>query len=83
MSPKAVSDKTTAESTKIKQLHTDGTSHEGTEIVNIVCSIFNKDNQLKNMYLTSNIIPENGTAGCQSATIINHFSKIGQLLERW
>ena len=43
----AVSGKTIAESTKIKQLHTDGTIHKGTEIVNIVCSILNKDNKLK------------------------------------
>ena len=39
----AVAGKTIAESTKINQLHTYGTSHKGTEIVNIVCSIFNKD----------------------------------------
>ena len=44
----AVSGKTIAESTKIRQLHTDRMSHKGTEIVNIVCSILNKDNQLKN-----------------------------------
>ena len=43
----AVSGKTIAESTKIKQLHTDGTSHKGTEIVNIVCSILNIDKKLK------------------------------------
>ena len=39
----AVAGNTIAESTKIKQLRTDGTSHKGTEIVNIVCSIINKD----------------------------------------
>ena len=39
----AVSGKTISKYTKIKQLHTDGTSHKGTEIVNIVCSILNKD----------------------------------------
>ena len=38
-----VAGKTIAESTKIKQLHIDGMSHKGTEIVNIVCSIINKD----------------------------------------
>ena len=47
----AVPGKTNAESTKIKQLHTDGTSHKGTEIVNIVCSILNKDNQFKTICL--------------------------------
>ena len=36
-----VAGKTIAESTKIKQFHTDGTSHKGTQIVNIVCSILN------------------------------------------
>ena len=42
----AVAGNTIAESTKIKKFHTDGMSHKGTEIVNIVCSILNKDNQL-------------------------------------
>ena len=41
----AVAGKTIAVSTRIKQLHTDVTSHKGTEIVNIVCSVLNKDNQ--------------------------------------
>ena len=43
----AVAGKTIAESTKIKQLHTDWTSHKGTEIVNIVCIILTKDKKLK------------------------------------
>ena len=43
----AVTGKTITESTKIKQFHTEGTSHKGTEIVNIVCTILNKDNKLK------------------------------------
>ena len=43
----AVAGKTIAESTNIEQLHMDGTSHKGTEIVNIVCSILNKDKKLK------------------------------------
>ena len=72
-----------AESTKINQLHTEGTSHKGTEIVNIVCSILNKYKKLKTICLAGNIIPEDGTATCQSAAILNQFSKIGQLLERW
>ena len=79
----AVSGKTIADSTKIKQFHTDGTSHKGTEIVNIVCSIINKYKKLKTIYLAGNIIPEDGTGACQSASIVNQFSKIGQLLERW
>ena len=79
----AVAGKTIAESTKIKQLHTDGTSHKGTEIVNIVCSILNKDNQLKTICLSGDIIPEDGTFAFQSAAIVNQFSNSGQLLERW
>ena len=43
----AVAGNTIAESTKNKKLHTDGASHKGIEIVNIVCSIFNKDKKLK------------------------------------
>ena len=79
----AVTGKTISEYTNIKQLHTDGTSHKGTEIVNIVCSILKKDNKLKTICLSGDIIPEDGTAACQSAVIINQFSKSGQLLERW
>ena len=79
----AVSGKTIAESTNIKQLHRDGTSRKGTEIVNIVCSILNKYNQLKTICLASDITPEDVTSVCQSAAIVNQFSKSGQLLERW
>ena len=78
----AVSGKTISESTNIKQLHTDGTSHKGTEIVNIVCSILNKYNQLKTICLAGDIILEEGTTACQSAAIVNQFSKSGQLRER-
>ena len=79
----AVAGKTIAESTKIKQLHTDGTSHKGTEIFNIVCSILNKDNKLKTICLAGDIIPEGGNAACQSGDIVNQFSQNGQVLERW
>ena len=79
----AVAGNTIAESTKITQLHPDRTSHKGTEIVNIVCSILNKDNKLKTICLAGNIIPADGTAACQSAAIVNQFSKSRQLLERW
>ena len=77
----AVAGKTITESAKIKKLHTDGTSHKGTEIVNIVCSILNKDKKLKTICLAGDIIPEDGTAAYQSAAIVNQFSKSGQLLE--
>ena len=79
----AVAGKTIAAFTKIKQLHTDETSHKGTEILNIVCSIFNKDKKLKTICLAGDIVPEDGTAACQSAAIVNQFSKSVQLLERW
>ena len=67
----ADSGKTIAESTKIKQIHTDVTSHKGTEIVNIVCSILNKDKKLKTICLAGDITPEDDTAACQSAAIVN------------
>ena len=79
----AVTGNTISKSTNIKQLHTDGTSHKGTEIVNIVCSILNKDKKLKTIYLAGDIILEDGTAACQSADIVNQLSKSRQLLERW
>ena len=77
-----VAGKTFSESTKIKQLNTDGTSHKGTEIVNIVCSIINKEKQLKSICLAGDIILEDGTATYQIAAIVNQFSKNRQLLER-
>ena len=49
----AVADKTIAESTNIKQFHMDRTSHKGTEIVNIVCSILNTDKKLNTIFLAS------------------------------
>ena len=61
----AISGKTIAESTKIKQFHRDETSHSGTEIVNIVCSVLNKDKKLKTICLAGDIIPDDGTAACQ------------------
>ena len=79
----AVAGKTIAGSTKIKQLHTDGTSHKGTEIVNIVCSILKKDKKLKTICLAGNIIPEDSTSACQSAAIVNQLYKSRQLLEIW
>ena len=79
----SVAVKTISEYTNIKQFHTDRTSHKGTEIVNIVCSILNKDKKLKTICLAGDIIPEDGTAAYQSAVIVNQFSKSGQLLERW
>ena len=66
-----ISGKTISEYTKIKQLHTEGTSHNGTEIVSIVCSILKKDNQLKTICLAGDIIPDDVTAACQSAAIVN------------
>ena len=70
-------------STKIKQLHTNGTSHKGTEVVNLICSILSHDNKLRTMCLASNIISEDGTAECQSTAIVNQFSETGRLLEGW
>ena len=46
----SVAGKIIAESTKINQLHTDGTSHKGTEIVNIFCSILNHRWELPGNY---------------------------------
>ena len=69
----AVAGKTIAESTNIKQWHTDGISHKGTEIVNIFSSILNKDKKFKNICLAVDIIPEDGTAASQSAFKKNKF----------
>ena len=80
---KSVADKYIGESAQIKQLHTDGTGHKGTEIVNIVCGILTKSNALRTLCLAGDVIAEDGTAECQSLAIVDQFSESGRLLERW
>ena len=80
---KCLAGKVVGSCTKIKQLHTDGTSHKGTEIVNLICGILTTDKQLKTICLAGDIIPEDGTAECQSTAIVNQFSQTGRLLEGW
>ena len=70
-------------STKIKQLHTNGTSHKGIEVVNLICSILSHDNKLRTICLAGDIISEDGTAEYQRTTIVNQFSETGRLLEGW
>ena len=80
---KCLADKAVGSSTKIKQPHTDRTSHKRTEIVNASCDILTKDHKLKTICLAGDIIPEEGTAECQSTAIVNWFSETGRLLEGW
>ena len=80
---KSVAGKYIGESAQIKQLHTDGTGHKGTEIVNIVCGILTKSNALRTLCLAGDVIAEDGTAECQSLAIVNQFSESGRLLKRW
>ena len=71
------------ESAQIQQLHTDTTSHKGTEIVNVVCGILTKNNALRTICLAGDITAEDGTTKYQSLTIVNQFSESGRLLGRW
>ena len=82
---KCLAGKVIGSSTKIKQMHThtDGTSHKGTEIVNLICGILTKDSKLRAICVAGDIIAEDGTAECQSTVIVNQFSESGQLLDGW
>ena len=77
---KCLAGKMIGSSTKIKQLHTNGTSHKGTEVVNLICSILSHNNTLQTICLAGDIISEDGTAECQSTAITNQFSETGRLL---
>ena len=74
---KCLAGKMIGSSTKIKQLHTNGTSHKGTEVVNLICSILSHDNKLQTICLAGDIISKNGTVECQSTAIVNQFSETG------
>ena len=80
---KLVAGKYIGESVHIKQMHTDGTSHKSTEIVNVVFSILTKNNALRTICLAGDITAEDGTTKYQSLTIVNQFSESGRLLGRW
>ena len=61
---KCLAGKMIGSSTKIKQMHTNGTSHKGTEEVNLICSILSHDNKLRTICLAGDIITGDGTAEC-------------------
>ena len=70
-------------SSEIKQIHNDAASHKGIEILNCICGVLTRSNQLKTICLAGDIIPENGTAECQSSALVDQFSESGGLLEGW
>ena len=49
-------------SKKIKQLHPNETLKRQTQIINVVLTIFNKNDKLKTIYFSGNIIGADGTA---------------------
>ena len=64
-------------------MHSDAISHKGTEIMNIILGVLTNKKKLTTIYIASVIIQKDGTAECQSATIVDQFTKYGPLLKGW
>eukprot|EP00957_Ditylum_brightwellii_P080550 6127385-Ditylum_brightwellii.AAC.1 len=69
--------------TQWKQLHTNETSKQQVEIVDVVVSILDDDNELKTICLSGSSISEDGMTESQSYTIIGSFAKVGYLFQKW
>ena len=67
-------------SNQVKQLHSDATSHKGTEIMNFILGVLTNNKKLRTICLAGDIIPEDGTSECQSAAIVDQFTKCGRML---
>ena len=70
-------------SIQVKQLHSDATIHKGKEMMNIILGVLINNKKLRTIYLAGDIIPEDGTVECQSAAIIDQFTKCGRLIKGW
>ena len=78
---KLLAGKAIGNSIQVKQLHSDATNPKGTEIMNFVLGVITNNKKLRNIYLAGDIIPEDGTAECQSAAIVDQFTECEQLLK--
>ena len=62
---------------QVKQLHSNATYQKGTEIMNIILGVLTTKTKLRTICLAGDIIPEDGTSECHSATIVDQFTKCG------
>ena len=66
-----------------KQLHTDETEQRRTSLVNVVITLLDNDDNLKNICLSGSIISEDKSSKEQIRSIISYFDKAGRLLKGW
>ena len=66
---------------QVKQLHSDATSHKVTEIMNLILGVLTNNKELRTICFSSDIIPEDGTAKCQSSGIVDQFTKCVLLIK--
>ena len=62
---------------QVNQLHSDATSHKGTEIMNVILVVLTNNKKFRTVCLASYIIPEDGTAECHSAAIFDQLTECG------
>ena len=70
-------------SIQVKQLHSDATSHKGTEIINFVLGVLTNNKKLRTICLVGDIIPEDSTSEWQIAAIVYQFTECGWLIKGW
>ena len=66
---------------QVKRLHSDAKIHKGTEITNVILGVLINNKKLRTICLAGDIIPEDGTAECQSSAIVDQFTECGRLLK--
>ena len=66
-----------------KQGHSDETGQCKSQLLSLVMSMLDEDDELRTVCLHADIIPKNGTAECQSKAIISSFDESGRLLDEW
>ena len=60
-----------------KQLHTDETEQRRTSLVNVVITLLDNDDNLKNICLSGSIIAEDKSSEEQSQSVISYFDEAG------
>ena len=51
--------------------------------MNVILGVLTNNKKLRTICLAGDIIPEDGTTECQSASIFDQFTKCGQLIKGW
>ena len=74
---KCLARKTLGECVRVQQAHSDGTSFKGTEILNLILSLWTRSNQLTTICLAGDIVHKDGSAECQSQALVAQFSETG------